>query len=201
MQNKKIKILLLAGFLYTTISPTFALCSLATGWYADGNIGYTTAYGKNYPRTSKTYTAGKAWNFAGGYKFNRFVALEVGYTRYMPTRLKNSLSQTMAYDNHYAVDVTSKLILPIQNIGLEVFAKLGIAGISSTIGSINQSAALVNLATFDTSNKTSTGLYYGLGAQYYFTPGISTILQYAQARGNNNTGNLGIGSIGLSLLF
>lgn len=201
IKTKKL-VLLFAGILSAQLSmQTFAACSLSSGWYGDGDIGYTRAVGKSYPNSTSNKSSGQGWSFAIGYKFTRYVALEAGYTRYMATRIRNSQGITAARDNHYSADVTSKLILPIMATGLEFFGKLGIMQITSHIGSINPAAAAVNNMTFNTGNQTSTGLYWGLGAQYYFTPGISAHIQYAQGQGNNKTGSLGLGSIGLSLLF
>jgi hypothetical protein len=177
------------------------MCSLSSGWYGDADIGYTTFNGKSYTNSSSVKSSGKGWSLAAGYKFTRFVALEAGYTRYMSARIRNSQTITAARDNHYSADITSKWILPVKDTGLEFFAKLGLAQVSSHIGSVDPGAAAVNNMTFNTSNQSAAGFYWGLGMQYYFSPGISAHLQYAQARGNNNTGNLGLGSVGLSLLF
>jgi hypothetical protein len=200
-KTKKIA-LVLAGMLSATVSSySLALCSLASGWYGGGNVGLTTAKGKSYPTSSSTQSSGKAWSANLGYKFTRYIAVEVDYTRYMYTRIRNSAGTTAARDNHYSTAATTKFILPIQNTGLELFAKLGLAYLNSQIGSINPTAAALNSMTFNTGMQTSTGAYWGLGAQYYFSPSISAQLQYAQARGGSKTGNLGIGSIGLSFLF
>jgi predicted porin len=175
----------------------FAVSSSPRGIYFDGDAGVTRAYGKTYPANTTNDTSGKGWSAMAGYKFTPWVAVESGYTRYASTRIKSN-GITAGKDNHYAVDVTSKLILPFSNSGFEAFAKLGLGWIHSQIGSIHQPTPPV---AFNTGTKTSVGLYWGGGVQYYFNNNMSAHLQYAQIQGNNNTGTLGVATAGLSILI
>lgn len=177
----------------------FAVCSLPNGWYLEGNIGGTTFSGQSYPSGISNSTSGKAWNVNGGYKFSPFVGGEVGYTRYAPTRITDpSLAPgTLAQVQHVTIDVAAKLMYPIQNTGVEPFAKLGLGNVHSQVNHIQPPLQGYPL----NGNQNKTGLYWGAGVAYYFTPNFAANLQYAQAKGNSSTGTPSAYTAGLSFLF
>jgi len=200
------KRILLTSIAIAIVTPSaIAMTGLGTmplpqGWYAEGNYGLTKSTGKSYP-THTNKNSGTGWNVNAGYKFMPYVGIEAGYTRYAATRLQNTAGTTAAHDNHQAVDLAVKGIAPLGCSGVELFGKLGINRISSKISGVNASAAAVNSLTFDTRGKNSTGLYLAAGAQATFTPYIQANLQWAQAYGNNSTGNQALYSLGISYIL
>jgi hypothetical protein len=129
-----------------------------------------------------------------------YFGLEAGYARYAPTRL-NSPLETVARDSHTSIDIAAKGMLPFGCSGFELFAKLGVARINSQIGVIDTNGASTFGMTFNTSGQSATGLFAGLGGEYYFTPSIAANVQWNIAKGNSKTGNLQVLTAGLSYLI
>ncbi len=177
-----------------------AAMPLPTGWYLEGNIGMSKATSKSYPGVSSVKNTGKGWSANVGYKFMPYFGLEAGYARYAPTRL-NSPVQTVARDSHTSIDIAGKGIIPFGCSGFEMFAKLGIARISSQIGVIDATGAAAYGLTFNTSSQSATGLFADVGAEYAFTPSILANVQWAIAKGNSKTGNLQVLTAGLSYII
>lgn len=201
-RNQKLILLISSIFLTSASNLIFAkVIPLPKGIYLGGDIGLTRFYGKTYPSPSTYSSDGKAWGGYVGYKFFKYFSAETGYTRYVDTRILNTNGSITAYDTHYAFDVAGVFTLPLKDTGLEVFGKAGIAWISSQIKKINPTTAAVNNLTFNTNNQSATGFYWGGGIQWYFSQSAAVHIQYAQAQGNSNTGTLGMGSVGLSVLF
>ena len=186
--------------LFSTMTCAIAVASLPAGFYVEGNMGQSKSMGKAYPSVSLIKNTGKAGSINAGYKFLPYFGLEAGFTRYAATRL-NSPVQTVARDSHTSIDVAGKVILPIECSGLELFAKAGIARIYSQIGVIDSAGAAAYDMTFNTSAQTSTGLFIGGGAQYYFTPNVAVNVQWERAKGNSKTGNLQLLSAGISYML
>ncbi len=180
-------------------SSVLAICSVPTGWYAEGNVGGTSFYGQTYPAGISSKTSGKAWNVDGGYKFTPYVALEAGYTRYAPTRITDSAlgTGTLAQIQHTTIDVATKFMYPLQTTGIEPFIKLGIGDIRSQANHVQR----VIQNQINTSTQTSNGLYLAAGVAYYFTPNFAGNLQYARGRGNNNTGTPSAYTAGFTFLL
>lgn len=184
--------------LMTVVTPTFAAMSAPSGWYLEGAAGSTYVTGKSYPGNPSH--SGARGGFTAGYKFMRYFATEAGYTLYYNTNITDPTSGTnAAFDRHYSYDVALKGIYPILCTGFELFGKLGIAQVKSSMGIENTTGA-ANLGLSGNSH-TATGSYLGAGVQYYFSPFMAMNLQYARAQGDSETGNPSLLSIGLSLLF
>jgi hypothetical protein len=199
----KIRILpfAIATFAFFSISaPVWAACSLPKGFYLEYNWGATRSMGKSYPGVTTIDNSGTGWNGTMGYKFMPYVALEGGYTRYADARLQNSEGTTAARDQHYGVDVAVKGIYPIMATGLEVFAKLGVDRLVSSIGYVDAAAAAVDSLTFDTEAHSAMGLYLGGGVYYAATKSLGFNMQYERANGNSSTGNMDLISIGISYI-
>ncbi len=177
-----------------------AVMPLPTGWYVEGNIGTSKATSKSYPGISSRKNTGKGWSVNAGYKFMPYFGLEAGYSRYAPTRL-NSPVQTVARDSHNSIDIAAKGMLPFGCSGFELFAKLGVVRINSQIGVIDAVGASAYNLTFNTSAQSSTGLYAGGGAEYFFTPNIAANIQWNIAKGNSKTGNLQVLTAGLAYMI
>ena len=174
-----------------------AALPLPYGWYVEGNVGGSQEQGKSYP--GSTQTRGFGWNVDAGYKFMPYLGAEIGYTGYYHTNINAPSGSTAGQDNHYSYDFAGKGILPIADYGIELFGKLGIAGIQSNVR-ISNSTAASSIGLTSSSNNT-TGLYMAVGAEYYVLPQMAVNGQWARVQGNSNTGNLTLLSVGLSFLF
>jgi OOP family OmpA-OmpF porin len=182
------------------LSSAFAVPPVPTGWYVEGNAGQSKSSNKNYGTGSSSSNTGFGWSGFAGFKFMPFFGAEVGYTGYNEATIKDSSGTQAGKDNHYSYEASAKGILPVSDTGVELFAKLGIARLRSHVTTTNTTAASL-ISNFQTGTNTGTGLYMGVGGDYYFTPNIAANLQWARAKGNSNTGNLDLYSAGLSYIF
>jgi hypothetical protein len=182
----------------SVVTSTFASMSLPNGWYVEGNVGSSRATNKTYGSNTSTKNTGFGFNLDAGYKFAPYFAAEVGYTSYAKTTVK-SAGTNVAKDTHYSYDIAGKGIFPVSDTGLELFAKVGLARSNSHVVITNSTAAAgLGIATGTSS---SSGLYLALGGDYSFMPTLAVNAQWAQAKGNSNTGTLSIYTLGLTWLF
>lgn len=198
--KKGIRIIAVLATLFSVTSVFAAPASLPYGWYGEINGGASKAFGKNYIGSTVRET-GFAWNLDGGYKFVPFFAVEGGYTRYADAVIRNSQNNITARDRHYSYDIASKGILPLSTSGFELFGKLGVARMMSTIGSVDSKAAAVDSLSFDTSIKSATGLYLAAGCDFALLSSLSANVQWARARGGHNTGSADLYSAGINFIF
>jgi OmpA-OmpF porin, OOP family len=198
MKRKLLPLIITSCIIFSLSSSLWAICSLPKGFYLEYNWGATRSMGKSYPGVSTIDNSGTGWNGTAGYKIMPYIAVEGGYTRYADARLENSEGTTAARDHHYAVDVAAKGIYPVMNTGLELFAKVGVDRIVSSIGAVDAAASAVDGLTFDTTSHTAMGLYIGGGLDYVVTKSVAINTQYERANGNASTGNMDLISIGLS---
>lgn len=197
MQGNRLWLAALSGLaIFSLTTQTFAVSSNPYGWYAEANVGSTKLSNKNYPGSSSA--SGVGGNLNIGYKFMPFFATEIGYTQYANASVKDQFGTKAATVKNYSYDIAAKGIIPIQDYGLEPFAKVGIQRLNSHVSLNNQTAAS-NLG-LSSSSHSATGLYLGVGAQYYFTPEFAAVAEWARAEGNNTTGNYDLYSLGLSFL-
>jgi hypothetical protein len=198
---KKIISPLLFTAMTMAVSASFAAVPVPFGWYLEGNVGLTQVSNTNYGSNTATSSSGAAWNVNGGYKFSPFFGGEVGYTRYAATKIKTSGGSGYgAKDNHYAIDIAGKGILPIGDTGAEFFAKIGASWIQSRV-SITNTTAAQSLTGLQTGNNNATNLYLGFGGEYAVTPNMPISLQWARSKGNNTTGALDLYSLGVAYIF
>ena len=184
--------------LMVATSPAFAALSAYKGWYLEGSVGSSNVVNKHYPGNASRSGVGGGGTV--GYKFMRFFATELGYTMYANSNITDpSTTITAAFDRHYAWDIAFKGIFPVYCTGFELFGKLGVSQLRSSLGINNQAAA--NNLLLGPSSHTANGPYVGAGVQYYFSPAMAVNLQYARAQGDSYTGNASLISFGLSLLF
>ncbi len=177
-----------------------AVAPLPIGWYLEANVGAPKISNVSYASNSSLSTSGLGWGINGGYKFMPFFAAEIGYTNYANSTAKVN-GVKIATATYYSYDIAGKPILPIGDTGFELFAKLGIAHLNANVKSANSSYAKANNIVVSTGTKNVNGLYYGLGAEYYFIPALAVNGQWARAKGNSKTGNLSMYSLGVSYLF
>ncbi len=166
------------------------------GWYIEGNTGLSTVNSKSYDAPN-VRRSGVGFNANLGYKLTTFFSGEIGYTHYFPTRIYNG--PKLGQDNHYSYDAAVKATVPISDTSVEAFGKLGVARLHTDV-QISNTQLAQGLNLYPGANNV-TGLYMALGLAYYFAPSIGVNIQWAQANGNSNTGNLVLYSAGLSYFF
>lgn len=177
-----------------------AVSPLPNAWYLEANGGGSKVTNASYASNSSLSSSGIGWNLNVGYKFMPFFAGEIGYTNYAKTSSKVN-GVKIATATYYSYDIAGKPILPIGDTGLELFAKLGIAHLNANVKASNSSYAKANGIVVSTGSKNANGLYFGLGADYYFLPELAANVQWNRAKGNSKTGNLNLYSVGVSYLF
>lgn len=198
MQGSKLLRVISGALAFSFIAaPAYAVMSLPFGWYLEGNAGSTILTEKSYPGNDSS--SGIGYNANVGYKFMPYLAMELGYSRYADTVIKNSAGNKAGTDSHQSWDLAGKGIIPVYETGFEVFAKLGAQRISSDIQIANQTIA--NSIGLNNTGHSDTNLYFGVGAQYYFMPELAVVGQWQRAVGNSNTGTLSLLSGGLSFIF
>lgn len=197
MQGKKLlaAVSATAGLLLTTSA--FALMSVPCGWYLEANGGSASLSNKSYPGSSSSSGIGGSANL--GYKFMPYLGGEIGYSLYPNTSIKAANGTKAGTDKHYSYDIAAKGILPIAASGLEAFGKVGFNR-NVTSMTINNSAA-ANSIGLGTGSHSASGLYLGVGLQYYFMPEMAVVAQWARAQGNSSTGNEDLLSAGISFIF
>lgn len=178
--------------------PSFAVTSLATGWYIDANVGPSKLQNRNYDNGTAN-SSGFGANIGVGYKFMPYFGVEAGYSRFPNTNIKNADGIKMAYDKHYTYQIAGKGIVPIGTSGVELFGKLGWSRIKAQI--VIKDADAATAANFNSTNPSSGGPYFGAGAQYAFMPELAGVLQWNRSHGTHRTGDLDLFTVGLEYLF
>ena len=199
MQGKKHLIIAsgLAALAFT--SSAIAFMSVPAGWYLEGNAGSTHVSNQSNFNGGRTSNSGIGLNLDVGYKFMPYVGTEIGYTQYANTFIKNNNGTKAATVKNYSYDLALRGILPIGSSGFELFAKLGVGRMNTKISIDNQAAA--SGLGIGSGNHNATGLYMGIGGQYYFMPELAANVQWARMNGNNSTGNFDLVSVGFSFIF
>lgn len=198
MQGNRILLAMVAGFSVCAMTtPALAIMSTPCGWYIEGNLGSGHLSDLNLP--GDTSSSGLAGNVNLGYKFMPYFAAEVGYFQFSETEIKNDFGTKAAKVNHYAYDLAAKGIVPIIDSGFELFAK---AGIERNIAKTTiQDTPAANALGVGSGNHSTTGVFLGVGGQYYIMPELAVNVQWQRAKGNSNTGTLDLYSAGISFIF
>lgn len=192
-------VLSLSLFNSTTV---LAVATLPCGWYLEGSYGATSVSNEDYSGITSEDNNGQGWNLNAGYKFMKYLAVDVGYTSYDATRLKNSEGTTVAQVQHYSINGAVKGIFPLWTTGVELFAKLGVSYLNSSVGNIDDTAAAVDGLVIDSDTKTSTGPYGGVGVSYALAPEISVLIEGTRAFGSSSsTGQMNLISAGLNWIL
>jgi hypothetical protein len=165
-----IKIIILTIATLASLKNACADIPVPKGWYADASAGIT-----NSKQKSGGSNTDFGFNANVGYKFLPFFGTEAGYTSYGVT--------SNGFTGDYSIDAAAKAIIPFQEIGAEIYAKLGAAYLNIKHGS------------------NTTNLYYGFGADYWLTPHFAMLVQWMQARGDSDTGHLYLASLGVGFLI
>jgi hypothetical protein len=160
----------------TMCQMAFADVPVARGNYADINVGYSKIVNSDLVDN----VTGLGLNFNIGYKMMPFLAFEIGYTTYGASK--------SSFTGANAIDAVIKGILPFEEVGIELFAKLGPDYVN-------------NSKVPDGVSPNAFNVYYALGGAYAMNPKMLVVLQFAQAAGNSNTGNFQLFSIGANYIF
>lgn len=170
------------------------------GWYLEGNLGGSKISNVSYAPNTSISSTGLGWSLNGGYKFIPYFAAEIGYTSYANGTI-NFNGSKVGKDQAQSYDVAGKAIMPVQDTGVEIFAKLGVARAKSNVTATNAALLAANGETLNTGRHNSTDLYFGLGGDYAFMPNMAANLQWNRVDGTNKTGNLDLFSLGLNYMF
>ncbi len=201
MKNiKKITLIMMSVAACSMTTLAMGVASIPMGWYLEGNLGASRISSVSYAPNTTISSSGLAWNINGGYKFMPYFAAEIGYTSYANATI-NFNGTKVGKDQAQSYDLAGKAIIPIQDTGGEVFAKLGVARAKAHVTVSNASLLAASGETLNTGQHNSTDVYFGLGADYAFMPNTAVNLQWNRVAGNNSTGNLDLLSLGLTYLF
>lgn len=195
MQGKRLLLAIAAISGFAT--PAFAvMMSVPMGWYLEANAG--SGHLSNFNYQGSTSSSGIGGNANLGYKFMPYFSLEVGYSRYPNTSIKVD-DDSIASVKHYSYDIAARGIWPIADSGFELFAKLGAQRIKATVSVTDEvTAAALDIGS---GSHSSTGLYSGVGGQFYFMPELAVVVQWQRALGSSSTGTEDLYSGGISFLF
>lgn len=197
---KKITLIMMSAVALSGTTLAIGAVAIPVGWYLEGNLGVSKISNVSYAPNTSISSTGLGWNLIGGYKFMPYFGAEVGYTSYASGTI-NFNGNKVGKDQAQAVDIAGKAIMPIQETGAEIFAKIGIARAKSDVTVSNAPLLAASGETLATGNHRSTDLYFGLGADYAFIPNAAINAQWNRVDGNNKTGNLDLMSIGISYMF
>lgn len=198
MQHK-IATLIISISTISFLNSTLAAIPIPSGWYTGGSAGMSrlSRY-YNGAGTSINNNSGSrlGWELNAGYKFLPFLAAEAGYTSYADVPIDNSVgSKAATVRARYAYDLVAKGILPLAITGVEIFGKLGIAGIHTEV----KDAGLAGAAGISLGSVTKTGGYMGGGGSYFISPSFAVTVQWSRTRGGkNSTGNSDLYSGGIA---
>ena len=179
MQGKKRLAITGALAVLSLTTSAFAAMSVPFGWYIEGNIGSTHVSNERSAAGANTSNSGIGGNVDLGYKFMPYVGLELGYSQYAGTTYK-IMNSKLATSTNYSYDLAVRGILPVASSGFELFAKLGVGRVATKLSFTNFAH---QFGVGGNSNHSATGLYYSVGAQYYFMPELAVNAQWATAYG------------------
>ncbi|MCE3238832.1 MAG: hypothetical protein K0R24_1813 [Gammaproteobacteria bacterium] len=197
---KKMAFILVSATTVSFSTLTLAEVSLPMGWYLEGNLGSSKISDVSYAAGTHLNTTGLGWNVNGGYKFIPYFAAEIGYTSYGNGNITLN-SVKVGKDQVQSYDLAAKAIVPVQDTGAEIFAKLGAARAKSHVTVTNETVLAANGTTLNTGRYNSTNFYFGLGGDYSFMPNMAANIQWNRVAGKSKTGNLDLLSLGLTYLF
>ncbi|MCL5261475.1 MAG: outer membrane beta-barrel protein [Gammaproteobacteria bacterium] len=154
------------GILVTTISSTGL--AAVPNFYLEANAGIGKV-NESYAQAFTNDTNGFAGSINGGYQFNQYFALELGFNAYPDETFKCIYANAYGKKN-YAIDLTTKFILPITASNFSLFAKLGIAGVNHTLDTDCTS-------WIEDNSGLSLSVFTGAGISYQINQHISLLLQ------------------------
>lgn len=204
MLRKKIFITTL---LFIMTLPCYAVDADGEDWYLGVQAGYArsnytrstldvTSIGGIFSADVKVETDGIGGRIYMGRKFNRFSAMELGYTRYNDVTVKNAygVSGFNGRIKPQAVDLTALILLPITN-QFHVYTRVGVAYLDV---SATSSVAGVKASVEDDDFRPA----YGLGAIYDISKNWSVDASWTRVHGEGGRlENSTLTAIGFSYHF
>ena len=185
------KLLILGAVSMLSVS-AYAAKPLTSGIYVEGNAGYGQV------RTDIANVSNTNTGFMGGanagYKFNQYLAVEIGINFFSKTTYSQSGIKHDANKSNYYYDVAAKGILPLGDYGFDLFGKLGLA-----MAHTSWDSTILNVG--GNSYTKPVGLL-GLGVDYYFTPQFAAVAQTnITTKSGDKVPSMLSGTIGISYLF
>jgi OOP family OmpA-OmpF porin len=175
--------------------PVVIVPGFTPSWYVGGHLGESRVHDGASPGSSNSVTEiGPGWTVDLGYKFIEFYkaifAGEIGYTQYYHSS-ETAPGLVIATTDHFS----SYAALVGQYPLIQHFGALGKLGVAYSY------AQKVFEATGVSASANDYSLYYGGGLTYDITPQAALVLQWARARGNDETGSTDLTSLGISYSF
>lgn len=168
------------GDCWATLGPGGCI-SIPWGWYIDFSVGITRLEGANH--NSNINSGVNTGNINLGYKFMPYFGIELGYIQLADITIKTPSGVNVATSKNRSLDLAVKAILPLGSF--EAFAKIGI-GVLQT-HNVSNNSSVVSPVPFGTRNR--TGMFVGLGVQYYFTPNLAAQILWLRPNSSNNNNN------------
>lgn len=142
------------------------------------------------------------WRLQGGYRFNPYLALELGYIDFGQADYQATYAGGSAQGSLKAggVNMAALLILPLDH-GISVFGKLGV--VDATVKSNLQAGAPAATASSDASNNSIRPLF-GLGATYKLTDHVDLRADYDYVSGlgsSSKTGTMDVNMFSLGAVY
>lgn len=199
---KRILSIVVGATLLGSAFSAFAVTSVPSGWYVEGNTGFANLNNSNFGSgtSASSSVSWWGWNANGGFKFMPYFATEFGLSKYPTTTIRTN-SVNIGQSSNWSYDLAGKGILPVGDSGFEFFAKLGLARLYSHVTNTNAAYTNANNVSLNTGSRTVTGAYLGAGADYNFMPNLGVLLQWQRAKGNSITGNEDLYTLGLNYNF
>ena len=190
MPFKKIAVAVALGL--AAASPAMAQSMPDRGFYVGGSYGQATADDfcselSSVFTTTSCDDKASAWKFFAGFQLNRNFAAEFTYMK--TDDFSVGVGGTTASADATAFGIAALGILPISS-QFSVFGKLGII-------STEAEATASGPGGTATVGGDETGLHYGLGAMYHFTPRLGIRAEWEKA----DKGEFSVMSIGLQYRF
>ena len=177
MGKKSLIIMLFAVSAVTFSTAIIADGASSKGFYVNGGLGYGKVNAEVENKASDN-SSGFVYSAGGGYQFDKYVALEGGYTHYPDVKVAGD---TIAKRNSQ-IYAAVKGILPLKG-GFNVFAKAGAARVSTTYV-----PGIEDASGNDLSGSHSKILPYGgVGFGYLVSHNVDFNIQFAGTPKSHNT--------------
>lgn len=183
--------------------------AIEAGPYIGGQVGQTNIH--NLPRDVQTGTTpatvrttpsntGFGGRVFGGYQFNRYGAVEGGYTYYSPSTYKPNVTTNCGDPQirESAFDVVGKGILPIGSFG--AFAKAGIAVVRQSASGTLTTTTITNCGS-EGGTTTSAKATAGVGVSYDINQNLVADLSFTRVFGGGKIQPADLIALGISYHF
>ena len=188
---------LLALTMLTGLITTTGAFAALDGAYIGGAMGWGDIHQKgltDFSTNNGSDSDGVAGRVFAGYKFNKNIALESGFTKFSNFNPTGSDSDPFAGTvnvngtiKSYALDLVVKGILPLQQ-GISLFATAGAAYLNETASvSYNMASAYYNYSGRGKESANAVLPTFGLGASYDLTNNLAAEVSWSHIQVLDNT--------------